>query len=75
MSTCPRCRQYLGESHRCPRSVRWRRPLLRTVFAVIGAAAGFMIGSVVEPPFDVISVLVGAFAGYKLAPKRRRMRP
>ena len=74
MSTCPRCRQYLGEGHRCPRWVRWRRPAIRAILAVVGGAAGFMIGSLIGPPFDVIFVPFGAFAGYKTAPRRRRTR-
>ena len=74
MSTCPRCRQYLGENRRCPRWVRWRRPVMRTVFAVVGGAIGGLIGSVVGPPFDIIFIPFGAFTGYKLAPKPRRLR-
>ena len=32
------------------------------------------IGSVVGPPFDIIFIPFGAFTGYKLAPKPRRLR-
>jgi hypothetical protein len=54
--------------------VRWRRPAIRAILAVVGGAAGFMIGSLIGPPFDVIFVPFGAFAGYKTAPRRRRTR-
>jgi hypothetical protein len=54
--------------------VRWRRPAIRIVFAVVGAAAGFLVGSVIGPPFDIIFMPFGAFAGYKVAPRKRRVR-
>ncbi len=74
MSTCPRCRQYLGENHQCPRRVRWRRPVIRILLAIVGGGIGGLIGSVVGPPFDIIFIPFGAFAGYKLAPRGRRVR-
>jgi hypothetical protein len=74
VSTCPRCRQYLGEDHRCPRWVRWRRPTYRVLFAVLGGVTGGLIGSVIGPPFDVIFIPIAAFAGYKLVPKGRHAR-
>lgn len=74
VSTCPRCRQYLGENHRCARWVRWRRPALRAIFALSGAVAGAAVGTAIGPPYDFILIVVGAFVGYKLAPRRRRAR-
>lgn len=48
MSTCPRCKGYLTDSHRCP-----RRPVvvaLRTALAVIGGAvAGLLLVTLLDP--------------------------
>jgi len=35
---------------------------------------GAMVGSVMGAPFDFVLIPLGAFAGYKLAPRRRRNR-
>ncbi|HEX6973415.1 MAG TPA: hypothetical protein VF147_03385 [Vicinamibacterales bacterium] len=74
MSTCPRCRQYLGEGHRCPRAIRWRRPAIQVLLAAVGAIVAFLVGSLIGPPFDIIFAPFGAFAGYKVAPRRRKRR-
>lgn len=39
-----------------------------------GAAVGMTVGGLMGPPYDVILIFVGALAGYKLAPRRRRTR-
>jgi len=49
--------------------------MLRAIFALAGAVAGAAVGTVIGPPYDVVLIVVGAFAGYKLAPQRRRARP
>jgi len=48
--------------------------LLRAALAIVGAFVGAMVGSIMGAPFDVALIPVGAFAGYKLAPRRRRNR-
>jgi uncharacterized paraquat-inducible protein A len=48
MATCPRCKGYLTDSHRCP-----RRPVvvaLRTTLAVVGGAvAGLLLVTLIDP--------------------------
>jgi hypothetical protein len=54
--------------------VRWRRPIYRIIFAILGGVIGGLVGSVISPPFDVILIPIGAFAGYKLVPRGRHAR-
>lgn len=47
MSTCPRCKGHLTESHRCP-----RRPLVVALEVGLAAAAGGFLGLLLAAIFD-----------------------
>lgn len=64
MATCPRCKGYLTDSHRCP-----KRPLVAVmeilVCAVAGGFAGLMLVAIFDPrgqvaDVDTLSVIAGA---------------
>lgn len=48
--------------------------MVRVLLGLFGAILGALIGTAIDPPFDVLLIPVGAFAGYKIAPKGRRSR-
>jgi len=64
MSTCPRCKGHLTDSHRCP-----RRPVMTaleiTASALLGGFAGWLLVALFDPrgqitDVDTISALGGA---------------
>lgn len=64
MSTCPRCKGYLNDSHRCP-----RRPVLVAAevigSALLGGFAGLLLVAIFDPrgqmtDVDTISIAAGA---------------
>ena len=65
MSTCPRCKGHLTDTHRCP-----RRPVVVaveiTVWALAGGFAGFLLVALFDPHGQIkevdygIAALVGA---------------
>lgn len=66
MATCPRCKGYLTDSHRCP-----RRPFvaaLRTTLAVVGGAiAGLLLVTLIDPNGQTVDatlfIVVGGILG------------
>ncbi len=66
MSTCPRCRGHLTDSHRCP-----RRPAVVateiTIAGLLGAIVAWFLIAVVVPQgklvVDLSAILVGGLAG------------
>ena len=48
--------------------------MLRAICATIGGLAGGALGVLVGQPFDILLIPVGAFVGFKAAPRGRRMR-
>ena len=72
MATCPRCHQYLGDNHRCPRKPVLRRTIIRLAGGLLGGFIGLAVGANLGPPYDVFGVLVGALAGARLTPTGRR---
>jgi hypothetical protein len=70
MSTCPRCKGHLTDSHRCP-----RRPLIVAVeialWALAGGFAGIFLVAFFDPhnqisDLDLIAAMVGALAAVGL---------
>jgi hypothetical protein len=64
MSTCPKCRGHLTDSHRCPRQPSWvALEIIAT--AIAGGLAGLLLVAAFDPrgqitDVDSISVLAGA---------------
>ena len=70
MSTCPRCKGHLTDTHRCP-----RRPLFVaveiTLWALAGGFAGFLLVALFDPhgqmpDVDLIAAVVGALVAVGL---------
>lgn len=70
MSTCPRCKGHLTETHRCP-----RRPAFVAaeiiLWALAGGFAGFLLVALFDPhgqitDLDSIAAVVGALAAIGL---------
>ena len=70
MSTCPRCRGHLTDTHRCP-----RRPALVaaeiTMAAIAGGLVALLIVALIDPQgqlthVDTVAVTVGVFGGIGL---------
>ena len=67
MSTCPKCKGHLTESHRCPRG-----PLIVAVEILLAALAGGFVGlllaAIVDPhgQIDTIFLVGGASIGVAL---------
>jgi hypothetical protein len=70
MSTCPRCKGHLTDTHRCP-----RRPILVAleivIWAVAGGFAGFLLVALFDPhgqitDLDSIAAVVGALSAVGL---------
>lgn len=66
MSTCPRCKGHLTDSHRCPRSPA-RVAFEVALAAIAGGFAGLLIFSIVDPNgkamMDAVWLAGGALAG------------
>ena len=66
MATCPRCKGYLTDGHKCP-----RRPLVVgteiTLAGLAGAFVGLFLAAVTMPQgrlgVDLSAILVGALGG------------
>ena len=54
MSTCPRCKGHLTDSHRCP-----RRPYMVPLEILASAVAGGVLGLVLAD--SMLAVVAGAF--------------
>ncbi len=75
MATCPDCGGYLGDGHRCPRTLKRRSQKAMTGVALLGAAAGgalsFLTSSHSVAVMGLSSVL-GAFVAvsiYRAVPR------
>lgn len=70
MSTCPRCKGHLTDSHRCPR----RRGLVAAELAaaaIVGGGAGLLLVAVLDPDrqfvqAESVAILLGALTGVAL---------
>ena len=70
MSTCPRCKGHLTDSHRCPR--RPARVAAELVAAAVaGGVAGLVLVALLDPDRQIVqaesvAILVGALGGVAL---------
>jgi hypothetical protein len=70
LSTCPRCKGHLTDSHRCPRRPGRVAAELATA-AVAGGAAGLLLVALLDPDRQIVqaesvAILVGAIAAVGL---------
>lgn len=75
MSTCPRCKGHLTDSHRCPRSPG-RVAFEMSLAAIAGGFAALLIVSLIDPhgqvTMDAVWLVIGALVGVGLDRVLRR---
>jgi hypothetical protein len=75
MSTCPRCKGHLTDSHRCPRSPA-RIAFEMTLAALLGGLVALLIFSLIDPhgqlTMDAVWLAAGALVGVAVDRLRRR---